>query len=205
MRHSTYRAIAVELLVAAIASMLFFASGCRREEVTHFRVKKAPDATAASVLPGVGRGELRAPQARDGRSALKWTLPQGWTDSAGSGMRYATLKPPVADVEVSVIVLPGPAGGELANVNRWRGQIGLGPIDEPALAAVRKSLKTKAGPISIYDFSSEGQNKSRLIAGLAAVDGNTWFVKMLGDADAVGAAQSDFTRILQSLRRDAAN
>ena len=205
MRHSTYRAIAVELLVVALASMVFLATGCRREEVTHFRAKKAPDATAANVLPGVSRGELRAPPARDGTSALKWTLPKGWTDSAGSGMRYATLKPPVAGVDVSVIVLPGPAGGELANVNRWRGQIGLGPIDEPALAAVRKSLKTKAGTVSIYDFSSEGKNKTRLIAGLAAVDGNTWFVKMLGDASAVHAARSDFTRLLQSLRRDAAN
>ena len=96
MRRSTYRAIAVELLVVAIASMLFFASGCRREEVTHIRVKKAPDATATSVLPGMGRGERHAPQARDGKSGLKWTLPKGWTDSAGSGMRFATLKPPVA-------------------------------------------------------------------------------------------------------------
>jgi len=205
MRRSTYRAIAVELLVVAIASMLFFASGCRREQVTHIRVKKAPDATATSVLPGMGRGERHAPQARDGKSGLKWTLPKGWTDSAGSGMRFATLKPPVAGVDVSVIVLPGPAGGELANVNRWRGQIGLAPIDEAALAAARKSVKTKAGTVSIYDFSSEGQNKSRLIAGLAGVDGNTWFVKMLGDADAVGAVRSDFTRLLQSLRRDAAN
>ena len=137
--------------------------------------------------------------------SLKWTLPRGWTDSPGSGMRYATLKPPIAGrIDVSVIVLPGPAGGELANVNRWRGQIGLGPIDENAMAAARKPLKAKAGTISVYDFSSEGDAKSRVVAGLAVVDGNTWFVKMLGDASAVHAARPDFTRLLQSLRLDAA-
>jgi len=205
MRPSTYRAIAVEFLVVALASMVFLATGCRREEVTHFRAKKAPDAMAVNVAPGIGRGELRLSPDHEAKSALKWTLPKGWTESVGSGMRFATLKPPGGAVDVSVIVLPGPAGGELANVNRWRGQIGLGPIDEPGLAAVRKSLNTKAGTVSFYDFSSEGQKKSRLIAGLAAVDGNTWFLKMLGDAGAVGAVRSDFARLLQSLRRDAAN
>jgi hypothetical protein len=41
MRPSTRRAVTVQLLVFALASALFFASGCRREEVTHYRVNKA--------------------------------------------------------------------------------------------------------------------------------------------------------------------
>src|SRR5262249_46849834 len=131
---------------------------------------------------------------------------RGWTESAGSGMRYATIKPPFPGrIDVSVIVLPGPAGGELANVNRWRGQIGLGPIDEQGLGASRAALKTKAGIISVYDFSSEGESERRLVAGLAVVDGNTWFVKMIGDAGPVSAARSDFTRLLKSLRHDTEN
>lgn len=119
-------------------------------------------------------------------------------------MRVATLKPPVpGKVEASVVVLPGAAGGELSNVNRWRGQIGLGPIDEKALVAARKPINSKAGAVSVFDFSSEGQTKSRMVAGLISTsDGNTWFLKLVGDAEPVGKAEPDFMRIIGSLHFD---
>jgi hypothetical protein len=99
-------------------------------------------------------------------------------------------------------VLPGPAGGELANVNRWRGQIGLTPLDEAALAKARKSVKAKVGEVALFDFTSEGTARSRVVAGLISTQGNTWFVKMVGDLDPVGGARRDFIRILESLRLD---
>jgi hypothetical protein len=121
-------------------------------------------------------------------------------------MRYATLKPATAGrVEASVVVLPGPAGGELANVNRWRGQIGLEPIDESGLASARKMLETKAGAVSVFDFESQGKSKSRVIAGIATSRGNTWFVKMTGDSGPVAAARADFVHLLESLRFEDAN
>jgi hypothetical protein len=116
-------------------------------------------------------------------------------------MRFATLKPPVpGKVDASVVVLPGPAGGELANVNRWRGQIGLGPLDDAALAKARKVMQTKAGALKVYDFTSDAPPRSRVVAGLTEAAGDTWFVKMSGDADAVGAARADFMKLLGSLR-----
>ena len=119
-------------------------------------------------------------------------------------MRYATLKPPIqGKVEATVVVLPGVAGGELSNVNRWRGQIGLGPIDEKALAAARKPVKSKAGTVSVFDFTSDGQAKTRMVAGLLSTnDGNTWFLKLVGDAAPVGKAEPDFMRIIGSLHLD---
>ncbi len=198
-----------------VALTLSLMPGCRRDEITHFRVpKEGPGPSPAAVrgmadpqdapaaAPG---GELPAPPTPAGASGLKWTLPKGWTESLAGGMRYATLKPPNAGrIDVSVIVLPGPAGGELANVNRWRGQIGLTPIDEPALASARKTIRTKAGKVLIYDFTSEGQKRSRVVAGLAFADDNTWFIKMAGDEDSVGVAKPDFIHLLESLRFEAA-
>jgi hypothetical protein len=102
-------------------------------------------------------------------------------------------------VDASVVVLPGPAGGELANVNRWRNQIGLAPIDEGALAAARKVIQTKAGPLKVYDFTN-GDRTSRVVAGLTESGGNTWFVKLSGETAAVGAAREDFMKLLRSLR-----
>jgi hypothetical protein len=143
-------------------------------------------------------GVPAAPQPAGG---LRWTLPKGWTQAEGGQMRFATLKPPVTGkIDASVVVLPGPAGGELANVNRWRGQIGLPPLDEAALSAARKVMKTKAGALRVYDFTSDQAPRSRLVAGLTENEGNTWFVKLTGDADAVGRVQKDFMQLLGSLR-----
>lgn len=136
--------------------------------------------------------------------SIAWDLPKGWTESRTGGMRVATLKPPVAGkVDVSVIMLSGAAGGELANVNRWRGQVGLPAIDEAGLAGLRKEIGSNAGTVSLYDFAGEAADKQRMIAGLLFVDGHSWFLKMTGEPSAVGAAKADFVKVLESLRLQA--
>jgi len=200
----------------ALASSLFLAA-CSRDEITHFKVPKsggppagAPMQPPPGMPPGMGagqqappgmQGDVPPPPAPD--RGMHWTLPKGWTEERTGGMRYATLKAPVqGKADGSVVVLPGPAGGELQNVNRWRGQIGLPPIDDAALAAARKVMASKAGKISFYDFTSEGHTKSRLLAGLLEAGGQTWFVKLTGDEAAVTAARPDFMKILESLHLD---
>lgn len=188
---------------AAFVAVSLLAAGCSREEVTHFRVPKPapPSRTTAPVaMPAGAPAGAELPPPSKG-SGLRWTLPTGWTEQPGGQMRFATFVPPVAGrIDVSVVVLPGPAGGELANVNRWRNQIGLGPLDEAALARSRTLLKTKAGPLHVYDFTSDGQPKNRVVAGLTSAKGDTWFVKLNGDAAAVAAARADFMKLLGSLR-----
>jgi hypothetical protein len=143
---------------------------------------------------------MPAPHPPAAVEAIAWSLPKGWTESRVGGMRLATLKPPAAGkVDVSVIVIPGAAGGELANVNRWRGQIGLQPIDEAARLQMRKEVKSKAGAVSLYDFAGEGAGKQRMIAGLLFVDGRSWFVKMVGDDEPVVASRADFAKLLETL------
>jgi len=178
-------------LALALAALAL--AGCERDEVAHFRVPKSRAEAPAQVAPS---GSAPA------EAGLRWTLPDGWKEAQGGGqMRYATLMPPgVGKVDVSVIRLPGPAGGELANVNRWRNQIGLAPLSEADLAPARKTVKTAAGDLAVYDFTSEGAKKARTIAGLALLQGETWFVKMTGDAEAVASARSAFLDLLGSLR-----
>jgi hypothetical protein len=197
------------LLVASLVPL----AGCGRDEVAHYRVPKhapasapAPAGAVNAAMPASPAGaDLPPPPVPRGRT-LRWSLPESWSESAGGSMRYATLKAPVpGQLDVSVTVLPGPAGGELANVNRWRGQIGLGGLDEAALAKARRPVRTKAGEIAVYDFTSEGEKRSRVVAGLAMVDGNTWFIKMTGDEKAVAAARPDFLRIVESLRLESTN
>ena len=200
-------------LLTAVGLALL-ALGCQRDQVAHYRVpREAPNAPANArpAMPPQPMGErtgspsdMPAPPTPSGKAALKWSLPKGWTSAPGDGMRFATFKAPIdGKLEATVVVLPGPAGGELANVNRWRGQIALPPLDEPGLVKARTAMKTKAGSLNVYDFSSEGKAKSRMVAGyISTPDGNTWFLKMTGDAGPVAKAKPDFMHILESLHLD---
>ncbi|MFT3916544.1 MAG: hypothetical protein QM704_21435 [Anaeromyxobacteraceae bacterium] len=212
------------LVVPSVFVAALAIAGCGRPDVAHYRVPKeaAQPASAGAMGGGMGGGPMMggggtppaggggggmaAPSLPDGAVKLAWKLPARWTQEVGGGgMRYATLRAPVqGKVDVSVTFLPGDAGGELANVNRWRGQIGLAPIDDAALAKARSAVQTPAGAFNVYDFASEGQGK-RLVAGLGLVDGNSWFVKMTGEAAPVAAARPDFLEIVRSLRREASN
>jgi hypothetical protein len=202
------------------SGLLSLALGCRSDEVSHFRVPKEASFSESGprpAMPPMPMGErtgdaANGPGAAPGmpppsaaKGSLKWSLPKGWSEQPGGGtMRFATFKAPFAGkLEATVVVLPGQAGGELANVNRWRGQIGLPGFDEAGLTQARKVLKTKAGALNVYDFTSEGQAKSRMVAGyISTPDGNTWFLKMTGDADPVAKAKPDFMTILGSVRLD---
>jgi hypothetical protein len=210
----TYRAATF----VALSTTLLAEASCRREEVTHARVAKgseampslgpargvgmpptgAPPASGQAPIPG---GEVPLPPKPGPGEKLAWTLPKGWTEAKGSGMRYATLQPSVqGKTEVSIVMLTGTVGGELANVNRWRGQIGLKAVDEAALPKLRTAVNSKAGVVALYDFSSESQAKSRMVVGMLATADGSWFLKLNGDADAVSAARAGFATFLETLR-----
>jgi len=188
-------------------SALLLAAGCSRDDVAHYRVPKAdPTASSAQAAAGgMGTGSaepLPPPPDASSTGTLRWALPKGWTESRSSGgMRYATLTATAkGKLDVSVTVFPGPAGGELANVNRWRKQIGLPPVEEAALAKDRKTLKSPAGPVEVFDYTSDGKEKTRLVAGILFAGGNSWFVKMVGDTGPVASSRADFVKLLESLR-----
>jgi hypothetical protein len=73
------------------------------------------------------------------------------------------------------------------------------------LEKARGRIESGLGPVTLYDFASGGSPGSRVLAGLATVGGSTWFVKMSGDAAAVGAARADFLRLMESLRLEVPN
>jgi hypothetical protein len=181
-------------------ALLLALAACSRDEVSHYRVPKSAADPAGGAMAGMA-GAVPPPPDTSTTGQLEWSLPKGWTESRTGGMRYATLKPTApGKIDVSVTVFPGPAGGELANVNRWRNQIGLPPLDEAALAKDRKSLMSPAGGVALFDYTSEGATKTRLVAAILFAGGNSWFVKMVGDAGPVTASRTDFVRLLESLR-----
>lgn len=155
---------------------------------------------AANAAPdGQTQGASLAPP-----RSLEWVLPKGWTSELHpGGMRYATLRPAGQDkVDVSVVPLGGSAGGELANVNRWRGQIGLDPIADKELVALRTRVNTQAGPVTVFDLGNPKNPMGRMVVGMLLTNkGDTWFVKMVGEHGSVAETKPAFLTFLGSLRK----
>ena len=119
---------------------------------------------------------------------LTWTLPQGWMEGAAGGMRLATfhLKNAPQDIDVSVVVLDGMAGGLEANLSRWLGQIQLSAAenDLKKLIAEAQGVRTKdRSEAKIYDLTAltGDSNAASMIVAIISVNSKTVFVKMTGN------------------------
>jgi hypothetical protein len=112
-------------------------------------VAKAPEPAKAPVAaaPMVANAAMQAEAARFGQP--KWAeLPAGWTAGAPNAMRkgsWIVTGPGGSQAEVAVTVFPGNVGGTTANVNRWRGQLGLAPATEAEIQAAAQPTERKRG------------------------------------------------------------
>jgi hypothetical protein len=85
------------------------------------------------------------------QAEVSYIVPEGWEDLPASGIRKANLK--VSDengtAELTVLVFPGDVGGRLANINRWRGQVGLDDAPSEDLPKFTESYTISQHPASM--------------------------------------------------------
>ncbi|MBM3826493.1 MAG: hypothetical protein FJ410_07260 [Verrucomicrobia bacterium] len=174
------------------------------------RYEAAPEATAtaetaapAAQSPAPAAPTLQAPASMKaeaaGFSAPKWAaLPAGWSVGPENAMRKGTFIVPGPDgskAELAVTVFPGSVGGLTANVNRWRGQIGLPPADEASIRA--SAQEAKVGPDSGMRFiMKSGDGAKATDAVMVPKGGSTWFLKLSGDTKAVESAGAAFVKFI---------
>jgi hypothetical protein len=183
------------LLLLAISLL----HGCEKPEVQVYDAPRDTPATpttqqvAASMSPG------SIPPPASTAALPEWTVPAGWRlKDETHALRAATFISGQGDEAFEIIVsqFPGDTGGLLANVNRWRQQIGLGPISAG-------DLDSQVEPFSTPTFTGHimhlrGAQVHMLAAAIyePAAD-RTWFVKATlpsALADANEEAVFDFAR-----------
>ncbi|MFP6902418.1 MAG: hypothetical protein VCB81_02045 [Verrucomicrobiia bacterium] len=104
---------------------------------------------------------------------------------------------------VSLTVLQGDGGGLLGNVNRWRGQLGLEPLDEASLGSGVQSvnsLGSEARLIDINGTSNRTQLDTRLVGVIVSRNELTWFYKLMGTPELVEAEKDGFLKYLPDWR-----
>ena len=205
------RALAVRgiaLLVAIGAALL---SACERDDqqIKVYRVSKAPLESSPppveSNLPSNATmptnasspaAEAMAPPSNSEKLQIKWDVPAGWTSVPASAMRYASFaaEKDGEKADISVVTFPGEGGSDLDNVNRWRGQIGLAPLQSIDSVVVPLS----AGGIQFSTVDMAGTN-ARMLAAWTRRDGRSWFFKLTGPPNLVEQEKAKFTAFLQSV------
>jgi hypothetical protein len=140
------------------------------------------------------------PQQTTNAPQIKWKTPEGWTEAPPSSMRYASFSAPAeggGKIDISIVTFPGDGGSDADNVNRWRGQIGLAPIDGNAVTSQIAPLKTEGTTFSTTDIAGD---KTRTIAAWTRRDGRVWFFKATGPNTAVEKEKPNFVKFIESVR-----
>lgn len=191
-------------LPALLATAALLAACRPAPKVSTYEVKAEPapakEAVAAAPAPRPAMQATPAMQAEAAQAGQPtWAeLPAGWSVGPANAMRkgsWTLTGPNGTKAEVAVTVFPGNVGGLTANVNRWRGQIGLPPASEADILAAAKPGKVGADEAQRFVMVSADGAKST-DAFLVPKNGSTWFCKLSGDTAAVQAQADAFTRFL---------
>jgi hypothetical protein len=136
----------------------------------------------------------------------RWEAPSNWEERPATQFllaKYRVAGEDGASAEVTVSMLGGSAGGLLPNVNRWRGQLNLGPVDEAGLAALLQDVK--AGSVEAKLVQLEGTDlksgvPARMLTVIVTLPTETWFFKMTGPVPVVQAKTDEFLAFVKAAR-----
>ena len=196
--------------ITAAIIVIFSLTGCDRAKPSSYKIPKEdrsvamPGQAAApkKQSPAAGEGMQVLPgmqEAANQAGEVAYTVPEEWEELAPSGIRKANLK--VTDnngsAELTVLTFPGDVGGRLANINRWRGQIGLDAVTEAELSKFTESYSiSKHGGTYVR---LEGSEQS-ILGALLPFHGNTWFFKLQGNTETVLANEASMKAFLDSVK-----
>ena len=137
-------------------------------------------------------------------NALTWTAPATWQAKALSSFRKGSYSVPgegAAAGDLAITAFPGDTGGLFANVNRWRGQIGLAPVAEAQLESAIQRLDVNGFKIILFDAAGTANGQPmRLLGAMVPHDGQTWFFKLTGPEALVAKEQASFRDFLNTIK-----
>jgi hypothetical protein len=176
---------------------LTLVAGCGKEEIKVYSVpKETADAAPQMASMPASSGIIASPNAPH----VHWTTPDGWQQLAPTELRVGNFLVSNGDkkAEVSIIPFPGEVGTELENVNRWRRELGLPPIEENQISSETVSVGSNAG--KLYDMTGP---ELETLAVILEKDGTSWFFKMRGDKELVSKNKPAFVTFLKSIQFEA--
>jgi hypothetical protein len=157
--------------------------------------------------PAPSTASPAAPSATGERFRLsQWKAPEGWQEQPGSNaMRVTSFRVGSGEQTAEVIVsrIPqGQSGSLVDNVNRWRGQVGLGPVASAKEAGFQFiPVAGHEGMFLSYTGSKTGAAPGKQLLVAMTIQGtDDWYIKMLGPEPVVSAQIDAFKQFVSSLQ-----
>ena len=94
-----------------------------------------------------------------------------------------------------MIGIPGTVGGDLANVNRWRDQLGLPPV--ASLDGAVELIEANGLRLVVFDGANAGR---RILGAILPRPGETWFFKLTGPDALVARDKPAFLDFLRTVK-----
>lgn len=159
----------------------------------------------AGGMPPMGGGMMAPAGGGDAPAKPAWTVPAGWKEEPPTQMLIAKFLAADGDAkaEITVSAFPGDVGGLLANVNRWRRQIGLPPIEDADLAKTVSEIDAQGGKAKLVDLDgvdAKSGQKARLVGVIVPQATQTWFYKLMGDEKVVAREKDALVKFVQSVK-----
>jgi hypothetical protein len=187
-----------------------------REISTHAAPAEAGATSEQRFGPALRAMGMDRPEEQQGpqpslRDLLTWTAPPGWSEAQPggdpSGMRLVDMRfGEKQEGECYISIMPGPAGGLNANLNRWRKQMGQPDYTDEEIAKLpKKPLFKRDGVYAEFDGDYKGVGMTeaskgyRLAGVIHSADQATIFVKMIGPKALVEANTAAFDQFCQSI------
>jgi hypothetical protein len=214
MTTSTIPALLLSSPRRLLLALCLLLTGCNKAEVTSYRVPKEKDAelpanltapTPANSATSAPSGEMaNTAVATAGGPSLTWMAPAAWQAKPPGAMRkgsFTVLGEAGATADLSITAFPGAVGGDLANINRWRGQVALPPITDAELPTATTRFTANGLAFSVVDLASaDPANPQRILGGMTPYQGAMWFFKLTGPDALVASAKPAFLEFLQTVK-----
>lgn len=164
--------------------------------------------TAANAPAGGTMGNMAAAGLPAGavsqNNALAWTAPAAWQERAPGSIRKGSYTVPGeagAVGDLSITAFPGDTGGLHANVNRWRGQIGLAPISDADVEKSTEHIDANGLHITFVEMvGTSGNPPMRLLGAIVPHERETWFFKLTGPDALVASQREAFRTFLTTIK-----
>lgn len=139
--------------------------------------------------PPIGAENAAGTQGKTGfdETLLAVEAPEGWQPTALTLFRkaaYEVKDENDAAKSVEITITTGAGGSDLANVNRWRGQVGLPPIAASELDDAFQTFDVGGHQGRFLELVGPENASPRKAMYLIMVEANQrmWFIKLIGDA-----------------------
>ncbi len=183
-----------------LAGMLPISTGCDEEDIGVYQATKSEPYVEPAPFTSPTESRATAP-------AIRWDVPEGWNESPNaSSILYAVFeaKSGLGDARITVTQLSSDGGGVLANINRWRGQVG-----QPAIQSLEEQtmepIRVGNSPTDLIDLIAPGGADAGLERLMVVMvprpqEGITWYFKMTGPTAVMDAQKSAFVSFVGSVR-----